>query len=204
VGTAGVHRAGMVTGTPTSVSAGPTTILSGPASGRRVLKHLLVSGPPGAVFTITVAGTALFSNQLDSTSTSAAVLAPYALCVPIANGETIQATVTSGPCMFTPVYGDRADNQLDRRGILSTSSSSATDIVAAGTARTLSQIFISNTGTSSGTASVSIGSTSITGIVTIPARTLVTLDDPVVITSAQALKGTADGTHAITFLAVGI
>lgn len=200
----GFITTGMTTGTPTSVSAGPTTILAGPASGRRIAKHILVYGPPGAVFTLSVASTTLTTQQLDSTSTSASVLAPLPVCIPIANGENLQATVSSGPCVFTPVYGDRADSLLDRRGLLSSSSSSSTDIVASGTARKFSQIWISNPNNASATAELLTGTSSHTGVLTLPARTLITIDDPLTITNAQALKGKADGTHAITFMAVGI
>jgi hypothetical protein len=200
----GFITTGMTTGTPTSVSAGPTTILAGPASGRRIVKHILVYGPPAAVFTLSVASTTLTTQQLDSTSTSAAVLAPLPVCIPIANGENLQATVSSGPCVFTPVYGDRSDTLLDRRGLLSSSSSSSTNIVASGTARKFSQIWISNPNNATATAELLTDTSSHTGVLTLPARTLITIDDPLTITNAQALKGKADGTHAITFLAVGI
>lgn len=200
----GFITTGLATGTPTSVSAGPTAILAGPASGRRVVKHVLISGPPGAVFTLSVAGTALTTQQLDSTSTSASVLAALPVCIPFANGESLQATVSSGPCVFTPVYGDRADALLDRRGLLSSSSSSSTNIVAAGTARKFSQIWISNLNNATATAELLTDTSSHTGVLTIPPRTLITIDDPLTITNTQALKGKADGTHAITFLAVGI
>lgn len=199
----GFITTGMTTATPVSVSAGPTTILAGPASGRRIVKHILVSGPPGAIFTLSVASTTLTTQTIGSGS-SASILAPLAVCIPIANGENLQATVSSGPCVFTPVYGDRADSLLDRRGLLSSSSSSATNIVAAGTARKFSQIWISNPNSSDATAELLTDAASHTGVLTIPARTLITIDDPLTITSAQALKGKADGTHAITFLAVGI
>lgn len=195
---------GMATGAPTSVSAGPTTILAGPASGRRIVKHLLVSGPPAAVFTLTLASTTLTTQVLDPLSTSASVLAPLPVCIPIASGENLQATVSGGPCLFTPVYGDRTDTVLDRRGLLSSSSSSSTNIVASGTARKFSQIWISNPNNAAATAELLTDTSSHTGVLTIPARTLITIDDPLTITNAQALKGKADGTHAITFLAVGI
>lgn len=201
-GRPGITVPGLTTGTPTSVSAGPTTILSGPTTGRRVLKHLLVSGPQAAVFTLTVAGTALYANQLAPTAGNQ--IYAYQLAIPIANGETIQATVSDGPCVFTPVYGDRADTALDRRGYVASSSSTAANIVASGTARTFTQILIGNTGTVSATAELLVDSTSLTGTLTLPARTLFTIDDPLAITSAQALKYKGDGANSLTYLAVGI
>lgn len=193
---------GMVTGTPVAVSAGPTTILSGPASGRRVLKHLLVSGPQGAIFTLSVAGVALYANQLSPSGGNQ--LYTYQLTVPIGNAETVQATVSAGTCVFTPVYGDRADTVIDRRGFLAGLSASAASVVPAGSTRTFTQILVGNTTANTAVTELLIDANSITGRLSIPPRTLVTIDDPIAITGAQALKYKGDGANSLTYLAVGI
>jgi hypothetical protein len=102
------------------------------------------------------------------------------------------------------VYGDRTDTLLDRRGLLSQFGLVLHEHRGVGTARKFSQIWISNPNNATATAELLTDTNSHTGVLTLPARTLITIDDPLTITNAQALKGKADGTHAITFLAVGI
>jgi hypothetical protein len=47
---------GLTTATPTTLaSAGPTSILAGPASGRRVVKQILITGAAGVTCTVTAA-----------------------------------------------------------------------------------------------------------------------------------------------------
>src|SRR4051812_10236567 len=84
---------GLTTPAPASVSAGPTTIVSGPSSGRRLVKQLWLSGPAGATVTLTISGAAV---QIQKISHVGGIFV-YPVTIPLASGENLQATVTSGP-----------------------------------------------------------------------------------------------------------
>lgn len=200
----GVYVTGLTTGAPVTISsAGPTTILSGPTSGRRVVKQILVTGAKGATITVTAAGVDIckftFPNGTGDPTKNTAQLS---LALPIANGESVTATVASGAATFMPVYADRAGSALDRRGLV-TGATTGT-IVPAGTAWTITQLWIANTGSVPATGSVLRAGTTIVDSVSLPAGAVFDLDDPFTITNSQALTYSGDSTTALTYLAIGI
>lgn len=195
--TPGADITGLTTPAPVSVSAGPTTIVAGPSSGRRVVKSILLSGPSGATVTLTLAGVTLWSGKFTS-----ADLKVIDCCIVIANGENLQATVTSGPVVCTSSYADRSTLDILRLG-LSGGTTSGTAI-SAGTARTITEVWIGNQSATNGATFVLLkGGTAITPSLSLTAGNLVTLDSPIQLSASESLTWTGDGSHAITVMASG-
>jgi hypothetical protein len=200
----GVYATGITTGTPTTISsAGPTSILAGPASGRRIIKNILITGERGATVTVTAASVNIAKFDIpNGTGSPAKNTAALTLALPIANGESVTATVGSGAATFTPIYVDRTDALFDRRGL--TSGSATGTIVASGTARTITQLWIANCGSIAATGSILRAGTTIVDSVSLEAGGVFSYDDPLTITNAQALTYSGDSTTALTYFAVGI
>jgi hypothetical protein len=182
----------------TSVSAGPTTIVASPAAGKRIVKGILMSASSGATITLAIGATTIFT-----TTTTQAGIIQVDLLLPIGTTETIAATVTSGPVVFTVSYFDRTDGVMQRLGMTS-SSGTGVSLVASGTARKVGQLYVANTSaTTATTVAISIGGTAITPALAVPAGTAMTIDMPIAITSAQAITFTGDGATAVTVIASG-
>jgi hypothetical protein len=201
----GVICTGLTTGTPTTISsAGPTSILAGPASGRRVIKNILITGAKGATVTVTAASVNIAKFMFPNGSGDPAKnTVSLTLALPIANGESVTATVASGAATFTPVYADRSGTSFTRLGLVSGSTTG--NIIASGTARTITQLWIANCDASTtATGSVLRAGTTIIDSVSLIAGAVCSFDDPFTITNAQALTYSGDSATALTYFAVGI
>jgi hypothetical protein len=201
----GVICTGLTTGTPTTLaSAGPTSILAGPASGRRIVKTILVTGAKGVVVTVTAASVNIAKFTLPNGTTDPAKnTAALTLALPIANGESVTATTSGGSATFMPVYVDRTDTSFTRLGLVSASTTG--NIIASGTARKITQLWIANCSTTTtATGSVLRAGTTIIDSVSLAPGAVFSLDDPFTITNAQALTYSGDSTTALTYFAVGI
>jgi hypothetical protein len=186
-----------LTGTPVSVSAGPTTIAAGPASGRRLVKQLWLSGPIGATVTLTLA-----SKTLANISLVGGVFT-FPTCIPIAAGENLQATVTGGPVVFVAPYGDRADALVDRLGYAS-GQTSGTLIASSGTAKVITHLWVANTSASvATTAQIDVGATTILSDVAMTAGSFVTFDEPLAVPAGTAVTWSGDNATDVTYMAVG-
>jgi hypothetical protein len=193
---------GLTTATPTTLaSAGPTSILAGPASGRRVVKQILITGAAGVTCTVTAASVNIASFAFPATPTKNT--AQLSLALPIANGESVTATTSGGSATFMPVYADRTDTSFQRLGLVSSSGSG--NIIASGTARKITQLWIANCHASNtATGTVARGGTTIVDSISLQPGAVFSLDDPFTITNAQALTYAGDSTTALTYFAVGI
>lgn len=188
-----------VTTTVTTVTAGPTTVVAAPSgSGRRVVKNIiLATAAAGSVATITWAGLTLGTIVLPAGVTS------FDVCLPCAVSEPLQVTVSGGTLQVLALWGDRTDSLVQRLGYLSSSSVSGT-LIATGTTRTITSLWLANNSSSTAAVtSLSVGGTVVLPTLTMPARSILALDSPVEITNAQAVTFVGDGTNAITYLAVG-
>jgi hypothetical protein len=183
-----------LTGAVTSVAAGPTTVVSGPSSGRRIVKNLIVNAPTAlTTVTATLASTTLFKVKFTD-----AGLLQIPSCIPIANGETLQIT-TDQAVTVTGSYADRTGTTLDRLGFANSSGSGT--LRASGTAATISQLWLCNTDTgAASTITITIGSNVVN--VSMPALSLLVIDDPIAIPVSTAVTYASGGT-AISMLAVG-
>jgi hypothetical protein len=164
----GVICTGLTTGTPTTISsAGPTSILAGPASGRRVVKTILITGAKGAVVTVTAASVNIAKFTFPNGNDPAKNTAALTLALPIANGESVTATRLVWGGNVHPVYVDRTDTSFTRLGLVSGSTTG--NIIASGTARTITQLWIANCSTSTtATGSVLRAGTTIIDSVSLP------------------------------------
>jgi hypothetical protein len=201
-GKPGAIATGLTTATPTTLaSAGPTSILAGPASGRRVVKQILITGAAGVTCTVTAASVNIASFAFPATPTKNT--AQLSLALPIANGESVTATTSGGSATFMPVYADRTDSSFLRLGLVSSSGSG--NIIASGTARKITQLWIANCHASNtATGTVARGGTTIVDSISLQPGAVFSLDDPFTITNAQALTYAGDSTTALTYFAVGI
>lgn len=187
------------TTTITSVAAGPTTVVAGPAAGRRIVKALTVSAPAaGMTVTLTLAGLTLARLAFPS-----AGHIDITCVLPIAPGENLQATVTGGTSVITARWADRATTTLDRLAYTSTAAAGV-ELIPAGDARTINQIWIANpSAVTTASCSLAISGTTITPVIALPVSGMVHLDTPLTLTDAQALTCTGDGVTALTHLIVG-
>jgi hypothetical protein len=182
-----------LTGAVTSVAAGPTTVVSGPSSGRRIVKNLVINATTAlTTVTATLASTTLFSI----TFTTAGML-QIPCAIPIANGETLQITVNHTVTVAAS-YADRTGTTLDRLGFVKSTGSGT--LRASGTAATISQLWLCNTDNSAGNIALTIGSAVID--VAMPALSVLTIDDPIAIPAATAVTYVSGGTN-VAMLAVG-
>jgi hypothetical protein len=182
-----------LTGAVTSVAAGPTTVVSGPSSGRRIVKNLAINAlTANTTVTATLAGPPCSR----STSPRPGSCRSPAL-VPIANGETLQIT-TDHTVTVTASYADRTGTTLDRLGFVKSTGSGT--LRASGTAATISQLWLCNTDNSAGNIALTIGSAVID--VAMPALSVLTIDDPIAIPAATAVTYVSGGTN-VAMLAVG-
>lgn len=195
----GAESAGL-TSVLTTVTAGPTTIVAGPSTGRRVVKSILIDAPTaGTVVTLTLAGLTL--AKLPFTATGGG--AEFAVTLPIANTENLQATVTGGTVTFHATYVDVAGALVDRFGYV-TSSGSGTLVASSGSARVVNQIWVANPSTTTtATATVTFAGTAVLSAVPLVAGGLLTLDLPRPLPASQTILYAGDGVTACTFLAVG-
>lgn len=182
-----------LTGGVTSVAAGPTTVVSGPSSGRRIVKNLAINALTlNTTVTATLAGTTLFTINF-----AAAGFLQIPCAVPIANGETLQIT-TDHTVTVTASYADRTGTALDRLGFVKSTGSGT--LRASGSAATISQLWLCNTDNSAGNIALTIASAVIN--VSMPARSVLTIDDPIAIPAATAVTYVSGGTN-VAMLAVG-
>jgi hypothetical protein len=182
-----------LTGAVTSVAAGPTTVVSGPSSGRRIVKNIAINALTlNTTVTATLASTTLFTINF-----AAAGFFQIPCAVPIANGETLQIT-TDHTVTVTASYADRTGTALDRLGFVKSTGSGT--LRASGTAATISQLWLCNTDNSAGNIALTIGSAVID--VSMPARSILTIDDPIAIPAATAVTYVSGGTN-VAMLAVG-
>jgi hypothetical protein len=182
-----------LTGAVTSVAAGPTTVVSGPSSGRRIVKNLVINATTASTnVTATLAGTTLFAISFTAVGT---LQIPCA--IPVANGETLQITVNHTTTV-TASYADRTGTALDRLGFVKSTGSGT--LRASGTAATISQLWLCNTDNSVGSIALTIGSAVVD--VAMPALSVLTIDDPIAIPAATAVTYVSGGTN-VAMLAVG-
>jgi hypothetical protein len=180
-------------GAVTSVAAGPTTVVSGPSSGRRIVKNLAINAlTANTTVTATLASTTLFTINF-----AAAGFLQVPACVPIANGETLQIT-TDHTVTVTASYADRSGTALDRLGFVKSTGSGT--LRASGSAATISQLWLCNTDNSAGNIALTIGSAVINQ--SMPALSVLTIDDPIAIPAATAVTYVSGGTN-VAMLAVG-
>jgi hypothetical protein len=110
--------------------------------------------------------------------------------------------MTGGTGYVTCTYGDRTDALVTRLGLANGSTSGT--LVASGTARTITELWIGNPSTSTaGAATVSVGGSAMISAFSVPAKAIVILDMPFAITNAQAITWAGDSTTALTYMAVG-
>jgi hypothetical protein len=183
-----------LTGAATAVAAGPTTVVAGPSSGRRIVKNLILNATTAATtVTATLASITLFEVQFTT-----AGLLQIPACLPIASGENLQITVDHAVSV-TASYADRTDSTLTRLGYAHSTGSGT--LRASGTAATISQLWLANLDQgAAGSIALTIGSTVIN--VAMPAASLLTIDDPIAIPVSTAVTYASGGTD-ITMLAVG-
>lgn len=185
-----------LTGTgPTSVTAGPTAVVAAPSSGRRIVKSLILGGSAaGATCTLTVS-----SVDIAKFTWTAPGIVSLDLALPLLSTGALNATVTGGTVTAIGAYVDRGDSLLDRLALASFSG--AQTLITAGTARTLTQLWIANPTGTAGSVNVTVGGSSITGgAVSIAAGGVLSFDSPQPITSAQAVAATASGTTLSAFV----
>jgi hypothetical protein len=183
---------------PTSCPVGTTTVVSSPASGRRVVKWLFVNAPTaGTNVKLTYAGT-----DMTTVSFSAAGVWEWDVCWPLSSTETITATVTGATATVTAGYADRSATDVDRFGLVSSSGSGT--LVASGTARTITHLWVGNPSTSTtASGTVAIAGTNLITTLAIPSGGVYDLSVPLSITNAQAVTYAGDGVTALTFMAAG-
>ena len=187
---------GLTTGAPVTVSGAGTTLVSGPGAGRRVVKGLtLWSASAGSDITLALAGTTWCRRVYGSAGVDF-----LALCLPISAGETLTASVTAGSVVCTPTYADRADAVVDRFGI--GSSSGTLTLVAAGAARTVTQLWIANTTATATTGTVRVGGVDVWSG-DFGARTSVLIDDPRELASGASLQVVSSGASTLAAWASG-
>lgn len=188
------HPAQGLTGAATAVAAGPTTVVAGPSSGRRIVKNLILNATTAATtVTATLASITLFKVQF---TTAGLLQIPAGL--PIASGENLQITVDHAVSV-TASYSDRTDSTLDRLGYAHSTGSGT--LRASGTAATITQLWLANLDqAAAGSIAITIGSTVID--VAMPAASLLTIDDPIAIPVSTAVTYASAGTD-IAMLAAG-
>jgi hypothetical protein len=189
------HPVSGLTGAATAVAAGPTTVVAGPSSGRRVVKNLALNATTNATtVTATLAGSTVFAISF----TTAGLLTIPA-CLPIANGENLQITVNHA-VSATAAYADRTDTTVTRLGYVNSSGSGT--LRASGMAATISQLWLANTNSgAAGNIALTIGSTVID--VAMPAASLLTIDDPIAIPVSTAVTYAVTGGVTCAILAAG-
>lgn len=200
IATPGSEAAGLLSvGTTVTVAAGITTIVAGPASGRRVVKALLICAPTaGTSVLLTLAGVTI---RVPFSSANSG--AEFALTLPIANGENLQATVTGGTVTFLASYVDITGATVDRFGFVN-SAGSGTLVASSGSARVVNQIIVANPSTTTaGAATVTFAGIAVLSATPLAAGGLLTLDLPRPLPSGQTITYAGDGVTACTFLAVG-
>ncbi|GAB6901876.1 hypothetical protein [Kineosporia succinea] len=190
----GVEVPGL-TGVPVSTS-GSATLVSGPTSGRRIVKSLTVSGPAGSSLTLTLAGVTVAKFSF----TASARGSEFPVLIPVAPGETLAAVASGGTVGVLASYGYRSDAVVTRLGLASVTSS-ATLVAATGADRVVNQLWVANSGTATATASVTFAGVAVLASTPIPPGGLLTLDLPYGLPSGQSV--TAAGSSALTFMAAG-
>lgn len=194
----GITRTG-----PTAVTtgAGITTVVTAPAGGTtRVVKGLFLHAAT-AVSTATITLNATVLGVIDFAS---AGIAQLDCTIPLTSTDTngLRITMTGGTGYVTATYIDRTDALVTRLGLANGSTSGT--LVASGTARTVTELWIGNPSTSTAaTATVGIGGSDFLHAYPVPAKGIVIVDMPIPITNAQAITWAGDSTTALTYMAVG-
>jgi hypothetical protein len=188
---------------PTAVTtgAGITTVVTAPGGGTtRVIKGLFIHATAAAsTATLTLGSTVL--GVIDFAS---AGLAQLDCTIPITSADTngLRVTMTGGTGQVTCTYGDRTDALVTRLGLANGSTSGT--LVASGTARTITELWVGNPSTSTaGAATVSIAGTALISAFSVPAKGFVIVDMPISITNAEAITWAGDSSNSLTYMAVG-
>lgn len=180
-----------LTTTKTDVTAGPTTILASPGSGRRVLKSLILSATASSTCQIIAAGSTIANLSLSANSVTG-----LDVVFPLTSSETVTATVSAGTVSCFASYGDRTDTTLDRLGMASSGT-----VVASGTARTVGQLWIGNASASvAATVSLTVGGKALLTSVPIAGGGVFSVDSAFAITNSEAISLTVSSGNAVCFV----
>jgi hypothetical protein len=135
---------------------------------------------------------------------AAAGMAQLDCTIPITSADTngLRVTMTGGTGRVTCVYVDRTDALVTRLGLAAGSTSGT--LVASGTARTVTELWIGNVSTSprAWAPCPSAAPRSSTAF-SVPAKGIVILDMPTPITNAEAITWAGDSSNSLTYMAVG-
>jgi len=187
---------GMITTRITANIGAPSTILTGPGTGRMIIKGLRIAATTAGTATLTLAGTPLAVLNLAASS-----IIDLDVTIPIGSGETLTITPTGGNVGVEATWGTRPDTVIDRIAYQSITGSSVL-VSPITTARTISNMIITNTTSLSATVTVSIAGVTTAYQLPLSPGGFVSFDRPSTLSAAESITITATGS-SVTCLVSG-
>lgn len=184
----------------TTVTAGPTDVVASPASGRRIVKGLALNvATAGNAVTVSLGATAIMRLPF----TLAASVLDLGLTLPLTSSETLKVTSASGTVQVEAGYVDRGDALIDRLGLQS-STSGGTVVASSGSARTISQIIVANTSSStSATYTLTVAGTDLMTTAALSPSTLLMFDRARDLPAGQTVATTITGGGTVATVVIG-